>query len=189
VLLSLEDELAVLDLRYADLLQSVQTLNGSDEEDVEVRLLSPGPVTQLLMLKYKWLVCAHACTQRRVECDVHSGPVNPHPDMKNLADNGVVLPHAACQEHVSNEHAHSVSALWSLYLALQQQAVTTVLYCRCSMRICLDLLAKCWNQCRGKGSRYSNCESTATCSQCELPCLQDCLSEAILDCPKGFLDR
>jgi len=40
VLLSLEDELAVLDLRYADLLQSVQTLGGSDEEDVEVKLLS-----------------------------------------------------------------------------------------------------------------------------------------------------
>ncbi len=40
VLLSLEDELAVLDLRYADLLQSVQTLGGSDEEDVEVWLLS-----------------------------------------------------------------------------------------------------------------------------------------------------
>ena len=36
VLLSLEDELAVLDLRYADLLQSVQSLAGSDEEDVEV---------------------------------------------------------------------------------------------------------------------------------------------------------
>ncbi len=40
VLLSLEDELVVLDLRYADLLQSVQTLGGSDEEDVEVKLLS-----------------------------------------------------------------------------------------------------------------------------------------------------
>ena len=52
VLLSLEDELAVLDLRYADLLQSVQSL-GSDEEDVEVRMLSPGPTTQLLMLKHK----------------------------------------------------------------------------------------------------------------------------------------
>lgn len=36
MLLSLEDELAVLDLRYADLLQSVQSLAGSDEEDVEV---------------------------------------------------------------------------------------------------------------------------------------------------------
>ena len=36
VLLSLEDELAVLDLRYADLLQSVQSLSGSDEDDVEV---------------------------------------------------------------------------------------------------------------------------------------------------------
>ena len=36
VLLSLEDELAVLDLRYADLLQSVQGLAGSDEDDVEV---------------------------------------------------------------------------------------------------------------------------------------------------------
>ena len=38
MLLSLEDELAVLDLRYAHLLQSVQSLSGSDEEDVEVRL-------------------------------------------------------------------------------------------------------------------------------------------------------
>ena len=38
--MSLEDELVVLDLRYADLLQSVQTLGGSDEEDVEVKLLS-----------------------------------------------------------------------------------------------------------------------------------------------------
>ncbi|KAL0038702.1 hypothetical protein WJX79_003946 [Trebouxia sp. C0005] len=37
VLLSLEDELAVLDLRYADLLQSVQALSGSDEEDVEMQ--------------------------------------------------------------------------------------------------------------------------------------------------------
>ena len=37
VLLSLEDELAVLDLRYADLLQSLQSLSGSDEDDVEVR--------------------------------------------------------------------------------------------------------------------------------------------------------
>ncbi|DBB00057.1 hypothetical protein WJX77_006620 [Trebouxia sp. C0004] len=37
VLLSLEDELAVLDLRYADLLQFVQTLSGSDEEDVEMQ--------------------------------------------------------------------------------------------------------------------------------------------------------
>ena len=38
VLLSLEDELAVLDLRYADLLHSVQNLSGSDEEDVEVHM-------------------------------------------------------------------------------------------------------------------------------------------------------
>ena len=37
MLLSLEDELAVLDLRYADLLQSVQTLACSDDEDVAVR--------------------------------------------------------------------------------------------------------------------------------------------------------
>ena len=36
MLLSLEDELAVLDLRYADLLQSVQTLSCSDDEDTEV---------------------------------------------------------------------------------------------------------------------------------------------------------
>ena len=36
VMLSLEDELSVLDLRYADLLQSVQRLSGCDEEDAEV---------------------------------------------------------------------------------------------------------------------------------------------------------
>lgn len=36
VLLSLEDELAVLDLRYADLLQSVHCLTRSDEDDIEV---------------------------------------------------------------------------------------------------------------------------------------------------------
>ena len=36
VLLSLEDELAVLDLRYADLLQSVQSLANSEEDNVEV---------------------------------------------------------------------------------------------------------------------------------------------------------
>ena len=36
-MLSLEDELAVLDLRYADLLQSVQQLSGCDDEDAEVR--------------------------------------------------------------------------------------------------------------------------------------------------------
>lgn len=47
VLLSLEDELAVLDLRYADLLQSVQTLGGSDEEDVEV-MFAPGWIKYLL---------------------------------------------------------------------------------------------------------------------------------------------
>lgn len=111
VLLSLEDELAVLDLRYADLLQSVQTLSGSDEEDVEVRLLSPGPVTQLLMLKYKWLIRTYVCTQCTAECDVRSQPMNSLPDMTSVADNGVVLPHAACQDHLSNEHAHSVSAL------------------------------------------------------------------------------
>ena len=35
-MLSLEDELSVLDLRYADLLQSVQKLSGCDEEDAEV---------------------------------------------------------------------------------------------------------------------------------------------------------
>ena len=35
-MLSLEDELAVLDLRYADLLQSVQKLSGCDDEDAEV---------------------------------------------------------------------------------------------------------------------------------------------------------
>lgn len=37
VLLSLEDELAVLDLRYAHLLQSVQSLTGSDEDDIEMQ--------------------------------------------------------------------------------------------------------------------------------------------------------
>lgn len=91
MLLSLEDELAVLDLRYADLLQSVQALSGSDEEDVEVRLLSPGPMTQLLMLKYTWLIHADACARRSAECYVHSQPVNPHPDMMVLADNGDCL--------------------------------------------------------------------------------------------------
>lgn len=35
-MLSLEDELSVLDLRYADLLQSVQKLSGCDDEDAEV---------------------------------------------------------------------------------------------------------------------------------------------------------
>ena len=48
VLLSLEDELAVLDLRYADLLQSVQTLGGSDEEDVEV-MFAPVWIKYLLV--------------------------------------------------------------------------------------------------------------------------------------------
>ena len=38
VMLSLEDELSVLDLRYADLLQSVQSLSGCDSEDAEVML-------------------------------------------------------------------------------------------------------------------------------------------------------
>ena len=38
VMLSLEDELAVLDLRYADLLQSVQKLSGCDDDDAEVSL-------------------------------------------------------------------------------------------------------------------------------------------------------
>lgn len=38
MLLSLEDELAVLDLRYADLLQSVHSLTASDEDDLQVHL-------------------------------------------------------------------------------------------------------------------------------------------------------
>ena len=38
VLLSLEDELAVLDLRYAHLLHSVHSLDGSDDDDVEVHM-------------------------------------------------------------------------------------------------------------------------------------------------------
>lgn len=37
-MLSLEDELSVLDLRYADLLQSVQSLGACDSEDAEVLL-------------------------------------------------------------------------------------------------------------------------------------------------------
>lgn len=38
MLLSLEDELAVLDLRYADLLHSVHSLSASDEDDAEVHM-------------------------------------------------------------------------------------------------------------------------------------------------------
>ena len=63
------------------------------------------------MLKYKWLIRTHACTQCSAECDVHSWPVNSRPDMTNVADNGVVLPHAARQDHASNEYAHSISGL------------------------------------------------------------------------------
>lgn len=46
-MLSLEDELSVLDLRYADLLQSVQRLSGCDEEDAEVSF-SALPFGQLI---------------------------------------------------------------------------------------------------------------------------------------------
>ena len=49
MLLSLEDELAVLDLRYADLLQCVQSLSGSDEDDVEVHTHCTHLTTSMIM--------------------------------------------------------------------------------------------------------------------------------------------